>query len=282
MPRFKARPLNPKIFTGAGDLGVPKLQKAALTVPVSPIFSQRRRVKDVIVTEGLTKEKDVSTSATAMRLKEIVEAGAVEKQKLKQQKQQQEQSGRRQVILSGVRQPAGWAAQPRVVHRAQVSRQDVSGNRGKVRDKDLGGMRGGARRIGIAGTSKGGQSAFESSLKPALTTTSLVVPSVDQTRPDVDLEAHHYHHNDVPTSTTATKGVSKLRQPTAGGGTTRPIPFNFATTELQRKRMLYQPTPSDYSLIATSSSSTLGAVTGNSGYRSSTNGLSLDDLMPDA
>ncbi|KAG0284628.1 hypothetical protein BGZ96_011029 [Linnemannia gamsii] len=282
MPRFKARPLNPKIFTGAGDLGVPKLQKAALTVPVSPIFSQRRRVKDVIVAERLKKEKDVLTSATAMRLKEMVEAGAVEKQKLKQQKQQQEQSGRHQVIFSGIRQPAGRVAQPRIVHHAQASRQDVSGNRGKVKDKDLGGMGGGARRIGIAGTGRGSQSAFESSLKPALATTSLVVPSVDQTRPDVDLETHHYHHNDVPTSTAAATGVSKLRRPTAGGGTTRPVPFNFATTELQRKRMLYQPTPSDYSLIATSSSSTLGAAVGNSSYRNSTNGLSLEDLMPDA
>ncbi|OAQ31709.1 hypothetical protein K457DRAFT_154046 [Linnemannia elongata AG-77] len=290
-PGFKARPLNPKIFTGAGDLGLPKIQKPALTVPVSPVFSQRKRVKDVVSTEGLSKGKDVSVSAAAMRLKEMVGAGAVEKQNRKQQKQQQDQIGGRQVISAGGRQQSsGRIVQPRVVHHAQISRRDISGHKGKDKDFGGGGMGGGARRIEVAGVGRGGQGAFESSLKPA----SLVVPSVDQTRPDIDVVGtvgsdlglqhhHHLHNHEVPmSSSAATGGVSKLRRPitTAGGAITRPVPFNFATTELQRKRMLYQPTPSDYSLISTSAPSSSRAVVGSSSLMGSTNGLSLEDLMP--
>ncbi|KAG9068432.1 hypothetical protein KI688_010700 [Linnemannia hyalina] len=287
-PGFKARPLNPKIFTGAGDLGLPKIQKPALTVPVSPVFSQRKRVKDVVVTEGLSKEKDVSSSTAATRLKEMIGAGAVEKQKQKQQKQQQEQTGRHQVVSAGGRQQSSRRiVQPRIVHHAQTSRRDR--NIGKDKSLGGGGMGGGARRIEVAGVGRGGQVGLESSLKPA----SLVVPSVDQTRPDIDVVGapgsdlglhHHYHHNHemYTSSSAATGGVSKLRRPitAAGGATTRPVPFNFATTELQRKRMLYQPTPSDYSLIATSAPSSSGAVVGSGSLMGSTNGLSLEDLMP--
>ncbi|KAF9143241.1 hypothetical protein BGX30_001017, partial [Mortierella sp. GBA39] len=288
-PGFKARPLNPKIFTGAGDLGLPKIQKPALTVPISPVFSQRKRVKDVVVTEGLSKEKDVSSSAAATRLKEMIGAGAMEKQKRKQQEQRQEQTGRQQLVSAGGRQQSGRRiVQPRIVHHAQTSRRDIGGNTGKGKSLGGGGMGGGARRIEVAGVGRGGQGGLESSLKPA----SLVVPSVDQTRPDVDvvgalgsdLGLHHYHHNHemFTSSSAATGSVSKLRRPitAAGGATTRPVPFNFATTELQRKRMLYQPTSSDYSLIATSTSSSSRAVVGSGSLMGSTNGLSLEDLMP--
>lgn len=231
----------------------------------------------------------MSASAAATRLKEMVGAGAVEKQQRKQQKQQQEKTGRRQVISAGGRQQSGGRiVQPRVVHHAQISRRDI-GDKGKDKNLGGGGMGGGARRIEVVGVGRAGQSAFESSLKPA----SLVVPSVDQTRPDVDvvgalgsdlgLRHHHHHNHEMPTSSSAvTGGVSKLRRPitAAGGATTRPVPFNFATTELQRKRMLYQPTPSDYSLIATSASSSSGAVVESGSLMGSTNGLSLEDLMP--
>ncbi|KAF9279071.1 hypothetical protein BGZ74_002934, partial [Mortierella antarctica] len=39
---FRARPLDPKVFTSAGDLGVPRIKKLPLTVPVSPVFSKPR------------------------------------------------------------------------------------------------------------------------------------------------------------------------------------------------------------------------------------------------
>ncbi|KAI8363684.1 hypothetical protein B0O80DRAFT_482712 [Mortierella sp. GBAus27b] len=49
---FKARPLNPKVFTSAGDLGVPRIIKKPSTIPVSPTFStmRARRIKDEATT----------------------------------------------------------------------------------------------------------------------------------------------------------------------------------------------------------------------------------------
>ncbi|KAI1298686.1 hypothetical protein EDD11_006756 [Mortierella claussenii] len=41
-PHFRARPLDPKVFTSAGDLGVPRIRKLPLTIPVSPVFSKPR------------------------------------------------------------------------------------------------------------------------------------------------------------------------------------------------------------------------------------------------
>ncbi|ORZ11774.1 hypothetical protein BCR41DRAFT_356904 [Lobosporangium transversale] len=40
MSGFRARGLDPKVFMSAGDLGVPRIQKRPLTVPVSPVFSK--------------------------------------------------------------------------------------------------------------------------------------------------------------------------------------------------------------------------------------------------
>ncbi|KAF9992869.1 hypothetical protein BGZ79_002540 [Entomortierella chlamydospora] len=42
MAGFRARPLDPKVFTSAGDLGVPRVKKQPLTIPVSPVFSKPR------------------------------------------------------------------------------------------------------------------------------------------------------------------------------------------------------------------------------------------------
>lgn len=42
---FRARPIDPKVFTRAGDSGIPRVIKPPLTIPVSPIFSKRVRTK---------------------------------------------------------------------------------------------------------------------------------------------------------------------------------------------------------------------------------------------
>ncbi|KAF9085817.1 hypothetical protein BGX23_009345 [Mortierella sp. AD031] len=41
-PGFRARPVDPRVFTSAGDLGVPRIKKQPLTIPVSPVFSKPR------------------------------------------------------------------------------------------------------------------------------------------------------------------------------------------------------------------------------------------------
>ncbi|KAF9128210.1 hypothetical protein BG015_004376 [Linnemannia schmuckeri] len=44
---FRARPVDPKVFTRAGELGVPRVVKPPLTIPVSPVFSKRVRSKTI-------------------------------------------------------------------------------------------------------------------------------------------------------------------------------------------------------------------------------------------
>jgi hypothetical protein len=43
-PAFKARPLDPRVLNSIGDLGVPRVEKAQLTVPTSPEFRSEARL----------------------------------------------------------------------------------------------------------------------------------------------------------------------------------------------------------------------------------------------
>ncbi|GJJ69134.1 hypothetical protein EMPS_01480 [Entomortierella parvispora] len=73
MPRFKARPLNPKVFTSAGDLGVPRIPKQPLTVPKSPVFSRTRVRRDMISTPG--QPPATPRTSTAARLQSVLREG---------------------------------------------------------------------------------------------------------------------------------------------------------------------------------------------------------------
>ncbi|KAG0199133.1 hypothetical protein BGX28_007542 [Mortierella sp. GBA30] len=61
---FRARPVDPKVFTSAGDLGVPRVVKPPLTVPISPKFSQRSVRKTAWNTARLSAEP-VQSAATS-------------------------------------------------------------------------------------------------------------------------------------------------------------------------------------------------------------------------
>ncbi|KAF8970506.1 hypothetical protein BGZ46_010490 [Entomortierella lignicola] len=217
MPRFKARPLNPKVFTSAGDLGVPRIQKQPLTVPKSPVFS-KPRVRNTIAESGIKKESVVN-SATALRLKNMIKS----------------EPPKRQTAVSA----------------------------GNLRD-----------RTNNQTTNSHGQvtGLARSSSSPALSgawSTPLSVPAVDQTRANINLGSIKGPplRQETPSSasvsraTTAsiagvtaradTRGqqrqLSKLRRPV-----TRPAPFSFATTELQRKRMMFEPTPNNATVTTNS------------------------------
>ncbi|KAF9404230.1 hypothetical protein BGZ94_004281, partial [Podila epigama] len=74
-PGFRARPLDPKVFTSAGDLGVPRIKKLPLTVPVSPAFSKPRiRTIATAVTNGSERgEPTVPTRQMNMMKKALLE-----------------------------------------------------------------------------------------------------------------------------------------------------------------------------------------------------------------
>ncbi|KAG0267787.1 hypothetical protein DFQ27_008286 [Actinomortierella ambigua] len=71
-PGHKALPLNPKIFTSAGDLGVPRIPKAPLTVPRSPKFSKIRSRNitsaAAATTTGPTRTTFTNRAANLVRL----------------------------------------------------------------------------------------------------------------------------------------------------------------------------------------------------------------------
>ncbi|KAG0225128.1 hypothetical protein BGW41_004816 [Actinomortierella wolfii] len=77
-PGYKALPLNPKIFTSAGDLGVPRIPKAPLTIPRSPKFSKirsRHTAASQETTTGITSGPIRTT--TASRVANLIRQGKV-------------------------------------------------------------------------------------------------------------------------------------------------------------------------------------------------------------
>ncbi|KAF9189642.1 hypothetical protein BGZ51_001376 [Haplosporangium sp. Z 767] len=209
MPQFKARPLNPKVFTSAGDLGVPRIQKQPLTVPVSPVFSSHsrtrtRKTRDAVLEGGMTK-KDVGRSTASLRLKNMIKAG----------------SEMKQVI--------------------------------------------------IASTTA---SAFDTKSSVRAATDTWTVPlkvlGVDQTRSIPNLRSLSGPAIRQPMLPTRASG----KQISARRPVTKPVPFKFATTELQRKRMQFQPT-NDFLATATITGVRHGDLTGPS------QALTLEDLYSD-
>ncbi|KAF9924204.1 hypothetical protein FBU30_005799 [Linnemannia zychae] len=59
-PGFRARPIDPKVFTKAGESGVPRVIKQPLTVPISPQFSKRLRTKAAAATTSTAAKSDSS------------------------------------------------------------------------------------------------------------------------------------------------------------------------------------------------------------------------------
>ncbi|KAG0061077.1 hypothetical protein BGZ89_011761 [Linnemannia elongata] len=62
---FRARPVDPKVFTRAGELGVPRVVKAPLTKPVSPAFSKRVRSKATAT--AAAPKSTASTTKSSLR-----------------------------------------------------------------------------------------------------------------------------------------------------------------------------------------------------------------------
>ncbi|KAI7817405.1 hypothetical protein BC939DRAFT_330949 [Gamsiella multidivaricata] len=268
MPRFKARPLNPKVFTSAGDLGVPRIQKRPLTVPVSPEFSKRKTRS--VVAESDLKAKEVVNGAAAMRLKNMVRT----------------------------EKAAVSHSRPSDIHKLS---QPTIPERNNLQTIGAGVQTTMFGRKGVAATAAIRMSATPVTLSGF---NPLVVPSVDQTRTKTHLcsitgPPRREEGPSTPpipkapiltTTTSRSKSrsksqpgppMSKLRRPV-----TRPVPFAFATSELQRRRMLFEPTISKPTEAATSSAaapvspiiSTVLTASTAARFTSSASALRLEDL----
>ncbi|KAF8927406.1 hypothetical protein EDD21DRAFT_378599 [Dissophora ornata] len=270
MPSFKARPLNPKVFTSAGDLGVPRIPKQPLTVPRSPVFS-KTKTRSAFAEGRLKKEAAMNSMATT-RLKNIVKAGTARKTFL----------GTPSVVSQGPRQ---FRANPKIMQ-----------SQGKMDGASY--IAGSASKGAVTATGDGEHQFSASATDSPTKHIPLIVPSVD---PNLATIKTHLcsisgppQREHVPSPTTspataiapsrvksvtaATVATTKWRRPA-----TKPRPFSFATTELQRRRMLFQPT-SDTITGATAAfkptSSKIPTATRNrsSGFGSRSNALTLEDL----
>ncbi|KAK3816202.1 MAG: hypothetical protein J3Q66DRAFT_440666 [Benniella sp.] len=186
LPSFKARPLNPKVFTSAGDLGVPRIPKKPLTVPVSPVFSKMRTnsTRSRLTGDGLTRAK----SSATMRLKLPATTG----------------------IQSTIRFPGhNPIQQPQVDHSMSGA---VNGL--KIRPFDT------KRHITTQLCAISGPPQRQSVSSEPLSGTGSTTNGTN-----LNVQEKGKHHGAVGQAT-------MLRRPS-----TRPIPFRFATTELQRRRV---------------------------------------------
>ncbi|KAI1316697.1 hypothetical protein EDD11_009586 [Mortierella claussenii] len=276
MPQFKARPLNPKVFTSAGDLGVPRIPKQPLTVPKSPVFSQRKRVK-VVMKESQLKKGQESAAATATGLKDVlgVKSSAESRQYTRGAK------GTSAAAYGG----QGPTAVERVAPLAKTTNRSTSAMTAPHKDQ---------MRVKVNMGSIKGPPMRESVSFPSLSSTS-VSTSISSATATVK-EGKCATEATTTTGTSSRigggelskaqqrTGLSKLRRPAT---TTRPVPFSFATTELQRRRIMFEPTADNLTRLGSTAIATIKPSTttkggGDSGgsvsMLTSRNGLTLEDL----
>ncbi|KAG0008432.1 hypothetical protein BGZ80_003452 [Entomortierella chlamydospora] len=248
-PHFKARPLNPKVFTSAGDLGVPRIPKQPLTVPVSPVFS-KPRVRNAVAEGGLKKES-VLNSAAALRLKNMIKAEITKKQTvvntLNLGNPRERPQTRTVVNNMSLTQSTGTAASS-ALWSTPLSVPTVDKTRANI---NLGSIKGPPQREEVPSTS--------TSVHRKVVNATSTAASIAGTAARAGVKGQQQQQQ---------RQLSKLRRPA-----TRPVPFKFATTELQRKRMFFEPTSEDTTRFAVKPRS-------NSRFASSNSSgvLTLEDL----
>lgn len=220
LPTFKARPLNPKVFTSAGDLGVPRIAKKPLTVPVSPVFSTMRKRSR---TEGdrrsgqdLASKAKSATIRTRNGTRDRIHHPDYGLTQLRSQLEQQPQ-GSQSVPVSG--QKVKGVLTGDVVNATMTrSAADIltTPTWKPLIVRPLDAQRPTTQLCTISGPPYR-QDVLSSAPNSATTKGSVVTKEIG--------------HDVISLEKGGRVGQTKLRRPS-----TRPVPFRFATTELERKR----------------------------------------------
>ncbi|KAF9923864.1 hypothetical protein BGZ67_009617 [Mortierella alpina] len=221
VPQFKARPLNPKVFTGAGDLGVPRIQKQPLTIPVSPVFS-RPRTRDAVSENEIAKD-EVSRSTAAARLKAMMRKGPETK------------------TLS--RDTSNFSYNNAAKHSIS-SNNNINGGNSNINSSSSTFL---PHAFSTFPSQNTRSEAFSSTAAASWTTPRIPISIAGTAGEPSDLGriSGPPLRSAAPTlPTTSAKGSMAIRE---SKPVTRPVPFKFATTELQRKRRMFD---SVYDMIA--------------------------------
>ncbi|KAF9918762.1 hypothetical protein BX616_005954 [Lobosporangium transversale] len=267
LPSFKARPLNPKVFTSAGDLGVPRIPKKPLTVSRSPKFS-KRRVRNVVTENKITKAS-VMNSAAATKLKKLTNpytgtgkmsttttASSNAASHHQPPHQSQSQTGY-ECIEVGIHRDGQSTISTAAIKFGPLTVPTVGQTRAGMK---LGTIKGPPLRTEDATSTKVAAIAATAITKPIGTSTAsreAVVTTKDRPR------------SFIP--------KPKLRRPV-----TKPVPFKFSTAELQQRRMAFGPLPVITSTMTNNSTaaSTIPITKGRPAtiVLSSSSVLTVDDL----
>ncbi|KAF9935160.1 hypothetical protein BGZ67_003552 [Mortierella alpina] len=231
-PGFRARPVDPKVFTGAGDLGVPRIAKPPLTIPVSPKFSQRR------VRNTATSATVSGTTAASSRLVNSTAKVNVQRRPAVRQQLHETSDSQRSAPESSddaaknTHNSTTWSkrlAIPSAGHVRQVP-PDVAAESNTES----------AHRPVFSSDKAASRSVTESSSRAFGLTTglgarkSILGPPMHGDGPETAVSSESGAPSssmDNQTKASLPKGHVSLRRPL-----TQPIPFKFATNELLRRR----------------------------------------------
>ncbi|KAG0290100.1 hypothetical protein BGZ98_003592, partial [Dissophora globulifera] len=223
LPGYRARPLDPKVFTSAGDLGVPRIPKAPLTVPISPAFS-KPRVKDYSRGSGIVPIQPTFSSRLETAVKSNQSARIP--------------TNRLQTALTGGNQTRGGSAVSTTARRTVLSVPDVN----QVRPRPNDTVPSSSDELATEPLSTADTTTTTTTNRPGIggRFKALFAKPVGNTVPNATRGA--LVREEVPTSATTTDQSSddqtapKFAHHQARRPLTKPVPFRFATDEVLRKR----------------------------------------------
>ncbi|KAF9352763.1 hypothetical protein BGX26_009456 [Mortierella sp. AD094] len=234
MAGFRARPLDPKVFTSAGDLGVPRVKKQPLTIPVSPVFSKPRVKATTISGPELAK------TAASTRLANLIKgrpdrrpanhpqatraSNAVEGNKV---------TGTSTSATEGtVRPKSTLLSVPTVDQIRSIPNESKPTIQGSVSIFN-------ARKTHTYPPNPVNQAAQERLFSGVGARKVIQGPPIRGEGPTSATTSKHGSDDHAGESSTTVQplGASLIRRPL-----TRPVPFKFATDEILRKRhVMFQP-----------------------------------------
>ncbi|KAF9195118.1 hypothetical protein BGZ51_004545 [Haplosporangium sp. Z 767] len=238
-PGFRARPIDPKVFTSAGDLGVPRIRKLPLTIPVSPQFS-KPRVKKIAM--SATSNSEPAKTVASARLAAMIRPKP--ERRLPARPQQQRTHGADTIRHEIAQEPSAEHSHDHpseIIAETSNEPTNEHGNNLKsttgVYPSNPAGRLTQRTSIGrFYGTSTGAQKSFRG---PPV---RLDEPrSTAATAPETLVTDAAEHHD-------RSHGGPLLRRPL-----TQPVPFKFATDDILRRRhVMFRPKPAPAPLTTVS------------------------------
>ncbi|KAF8979280.1 hypothetical protein BGZ46_005631 [Entomortierella lignicola] len=214
---YRARPFNPKVFTSAGDLGVPRIKKLPLTIPVSPVFSKPR------VKTSVSSESNPTKTAASVRLANLIKSRPDRRpaNNLQATKAGNTSSGEINAGSNTVLENTSQSARSTLLSVPNVDQVRSIPNSSESTVQ---------RPTNVSNSARGVLGRLSSGLGTRMTIQGPPMREVGTTSSSTLAPTPNDHTGDT-TDLNRSQGISLVRRPL-----TKPIPFKFATDDLLRKR----------------------------------------------